>query len=196
MGEKTFAEVIFSLLVGYTDFVATAGLDLKRDLLCRGDVRLDFKNIDHTRCYTIGFRHPDFHPLSADPPGVWNIQEADLVSGTSVRYASDVGGLPIIPRQATYGREDIIRLAEAVGLQDVGLGGTGIRMADLERISRTSLEDAKAVVSGKTLPVRPPRGGRIRVCPLNYGFILRPFPKSGEHFVRIPPFAPDPPPDL
>ena len=52
----------------------------RRGLLCVDDVRLDFQILDRGRCYTIGFRHPNFHLMAADPPGVWNIQSVDQAS--------------------------------------------------------------------------------------------------------------------
>ena len=70
-----------------------------------------FQTLDRGRCYTIGFRHPNFHPMAADPPGVWNIQSVDLASGVAT-----AAGLPGISRQAAYNREDLVLL---IGSQDV-----------------------------------------------------------------------------
>ena len=71
--------------------------------------------------------------MAADPPGVWNIQSVDLASGSTT-----AAGLPGIPRQASYNREDLVRL---VGLQDVR--PRGIRVEDLGLISRRALDDIK-----------------------------------------------------
>ena len=80
--------------------------------------------------------------MDADPPGVWNIQSVDLAPG-----AATAAGLPGIPRQAPYNREDLVRL---VGSQYVRR--LGIRVEDLELISRRALDDAKATIAGKAVP--------------------------------------------
>ena len=92
-------------------FLAATDIRLRRGLLCVGDVRLEFQTLERGRCYTIGFGQPNFHPMVADPSGVWNIQSVDLASGIAT-----AAGLPGIPRHAAYNREDLIRL---VGSQDV-----------------------------------------------------------------------------
>ena len=122
--------------------MAATGLRLRRGLLCVDDVRFDFQTLDHGRCFTIGFPHPNFYPMAADPLGVWNIQSVNLASGVAT-----VAGLPGIPRQAAYNREDLVRL---VGKQDVRR--RGIRMEHLELISRTVLDDAKAAIAGTPVP--------------------------------------------
>ena len=91
---------------------------------------------------TAGFRHPNFHPMAADTPGARNIQSVDLASGVAT-----VAGLPGIPRQAAYNREDLVRF---VGSQDVRR--RGIRVEDLELISRRALDDEKAAIAGKPVP--------------------------------------------
>ena len=73
MGGKTYAEIVHGLLADCPGFLAAAGLRFRRDFLCEGDTRLDFKYLDRGLCYTIGIRHPNFHPMTADPLGVWNI---------------------------------------------------------------------------------------------------------------------------
>lgn len=176
MGEKTYAELVFDLLSEYPGMVEESGLTLLRDHLCEGDVRLNFTKLDSSRCYTIGFRHPNFHPMGKDPSGIWNIQSADLNTGELHYNTSEdsAEGLPHIPRQALYTREDIIRLAEAGGRLGVGSDGSALQLADFVHISRTALEDAKAVIAGKapTVPPLPEEPG-VRVCLFNYGFILR-----------------------
>ena len=80
--------------------------------------------------------------MVADPPGVGNIQSVDLASEVAT-----AAGLPGIPRQAPYNRKDLVRL---VGSQDVR--HRGIRVEDLEIISRRALDDAKAAFAGKSVP--------------------------------------------
>ena len=122
--------------------------------------------------YTIGFRHPNFHPMAADPPGVWNIQSVDFASGVAT-----VAGLSGIPRQAAYNREDLVRL---VGSQDVRR--RGIRVEDLELISRRALDDAKAAIAGKPVPRLLASREWVFNTSFNYGFILR---------IRRPEVCPD-----
>ena len=122
--------------------MAATGLRPRRGLLCVDDVRLDFQTLERRRYYTIGFRHPNFHPMVAEPPGVWNIQSIELASGVATAT-----GLPGIPRQAAYNREDLVRL---LGSQDVRR--RGIRVEDPELISRRALDDAKAAIAGKPVP--------------------------------------------
>ena len=89
-GDETYAEVLFELLAKSPTFLAATGLRLRRGLLCVDDVRLDFQTLERGRCYTISFRHPNFHLMVADPPGVWNIQSVDLASGVAT-----AAGLPV-----------------------------------------------------------------------------------------------------
>ena len=69
-GDETYAEVLFELLAKSPTFMAATGLRLRSGLHCVDDVRLEFQTIERGRCYTIGFRHPNYHPIVADPPGV------------------------------------------------------------------------------------------------------------------------------
>ena len=64
-GDETFAEVLFELLAKSPTFLAATGLRLRRGFLCVDDVRLDFQTLERGRCYTIGFPHPNFHPMVA-----------------------------------------------------------------------------------------------------------------------------------
>ena len=144
-------------------FRAAAGLRLRRGLLCVDDIHLDFQTLDHGRCYTIGFRRPNFLPMAAVPPGVWNIQSIDLASGVAT-----AAGLPGISRQAAYNREYLVRL---VGSQDVRR--RGIRVEDLELISRRALDDAKAAIAGKPVPRLLASRKWVFNTSFNYGMILR-----------------------
>ena len=101
--------------------------------------------------------------MAADPPGVWKIQSVDLASGVAM-----AAGLPGIPRQAAYNREDLVRL---VGSQDVRC--CGIREEDLELISQRALDDAKAAIAGKPVPRLLASREWVFNTSFNYGFILR-----------------------
>ena len=58
MGGKTYAEIVHGLLADCPGFPAAAGLGFRRDSLCEGDTRLNFKYLDRGLCYTIGFCPP------------------------------------------------------------------------------------------------------------------------------------------
>ena len=77
-------------------------------------------------------------------------------------------GLPGIPREATYNREDFVRL---VGSQDVRR--RGIRVEDLELIWVETLDDAKAAIAGKPVPRLLASRKWVFNTSYNYGFILR-----------------------
>jgi hypothetical protein len=179
MGDQTYAEIVHGLLALVPGFAAASGLRLARGFLCEGDVRLDFAALDPARCYTLGFRHGNFHPMTADPPGIWNIQTAVLATGVPEYMTTAASpGLPLVPRQAIFTREDIVRLAVAGGRFGVGSDGAAIQMADLNHICRTALEDAKAAIAGAAgisdaCPPPLPATPGVRVSPFNYGFILR-----------------------
>ena len=67
-GVNTNAEIVHGLLLRHPAFVAETEMTLERNFLRKGDVRLGFGRLARTRCYTIGFRHGNFHPMVADPP--------------------------------------------------------------------------------------------------------------------------------
>ena len=80
--------------------------------------------------------------MAANALGVWNIQSVDLASGVAT-----AAGLSGIPRQEAYSREVLVRL---VGSQDVRR--RGIRVEDIELISRRALYDANAAIACKSVP--------------------------------------------
>ena len=174
MGDLTYAEVLYELLCACPGCAEEAGLRLCRGVLGEGDVRLDFSALDPGYCYTVGFRHRNFHPLAADPPGVWNIQAAELATGAA-RYGPEAPGLPGVPRQATFAPADIDRLLGQGG----GAGGGGapplpLSLEALHRVNQTALDDAKAAIAqGPPYSALLPPGPGRHVCAFHYGFILR-----------------------
>ena len=155
-------KVLFELLAKSPTFLAATGFRLRRGLLCVDDVCLEFQTLERGRYYTIGFRHPNFHPMVTNPPGVWNIQSVDLASGVAT-----AAGLQGIPRQAAYNREDLVRL---VSSQDVRR--RGIRVEGLKLISRRALDDAKAAIAGKPVPRLLASREWVFNTSFNYGFVL------------------------
>lgn len=98
MGSMTYAEIVYDLASRlYPDFCKKTGLTLNE---VNGVKRLCFTNLDTTKCYTIGVRHHNFHPMHSDSEKIWQIQYADL-TGTvpKIIYGS---GLPVIPEQSYY----------------------------------------------------------------------------------------------
>jgi hypothetical protein len=75
MGPKTYAEIIYELLIVYPEFVEQSGLTLENDKLCPGDTRLEFINLDKSQHYSFIIRTHNFHPLYQDPEGIWVIDQ-------------------------------------------------------------------------------------------------------------------------
>jgi hypothetical protein len=175
MGEKAYAELAYELLGACPGFAAATGMALARGLLGDGDVRLAFEALDPGRCYTLGLRHGNFHPMASDPPAAWLIQTAVLATGVP-EVGAEGPGLPGVPRQAIFGRGDLARLAEEAGDAELAaaLGGERpLALGDLERLCAGALDEAKKAIAEKraATPLAAPSG--VRICPFNYGFILR-----------------------
>ena len=85
MGPKTYAEIIYELLLTYPEYVEQTGLTLEHDKLCTGDTRLEFTNLDKSKCYSFIIRTHNFHPLHRDPEGIWTIDSLSNIA-TQVKY--------------------------------------------------------------------------------------------------------------
>ena len=192
MGRKTYAEILHEVLGRHEAFVRETKMALKRDHLCEGDVRLDFEELDPAACYTVGFRHENFHPLTSDPPAVWNVQTTRLAGacrssegrGTPNDQPETLyghSGLPHVPRQKVFTRAELVELANQSGRKGTGADGAPITLADLNHITRTALQDAKdSTRSGKSQKPQDKRApfdaeekGQTRRSPFNYGYVLR-----------------------
>lgn len=88
IGELTYSEIIFDLL---TKFAPKAIKNCKISI----DInkRLHFDNLDKNYCYTIGFRHHNFHPLLEDPETIWSVQKVEL-STFKIIYGESIPGIP------------------------------------------------------------------------------------------------------
>lgn len=87
IGDLTYAEVLYDLFSRlYPESIDKNGITLVDNFL------LDF-NLDTNFCYTIGFRHHNFHPLLLDPECVWNIQHVNLLT-KEVIYENGLLGIP------------------------------------------------------------------------------------------------------
>lgn len=90
IGNMTYAEVIYDLFTRlYSSVAEKYGLEFVDD-------RLDFTQLSKSKCYTIGFRHHNFHPLKKDPERMWNIQHVNLTNGY-VSFNDGIKGLPNQP---------------------------------------------------------------------------------------------------
>lgn len=77
MGSKNYATILFELFTKYyPKFVETYELSANRDI--DEIVSLNFGRLPRDRCYTIGFRSHEFHPVRGDPERIWFVQSAGL----------------------------------------------------------------------------------------------------------------------
>lgn len=104
MGPLAYAEIFDRIASTYPAFYSKAGVKIVR----HGDAGpfLFCGDLDRSKCYTLGFRHHDFHPMTWDPQGMWQIQYTHLLAPSSDESAGervvcwdDGGGLPGIPWQ-------------------------------------------------------------------------------------------------
>lgn len=157
MGQYAYAEIIYKLATEI--YGGIPGLHLRRKALGENDVRLHFDEgaLDCSRCYTIGFRFTDFHPLALDPCRMWQIQWADLADGVS-RFGD--GGLPNVPYQTVCNYADL-RGSGRVVTVDI--------LRERFRDSLTRAKSAIAHAAGK----QPQKKAHSPVPELHYGYILR-----------------------
>ncbi len=74
-GPQTYAQIFFEVASLYPQFVASSGMQLIADKSTNDiKTRLTFPGLDKSRCYTVGFRSHDFHPMMSDPARMWQIQ--------------------------------------------------------------------------------------------------------------------------
>jgi hypothetical protein len=152
IGDLTYAEVFRDLARrAYPDFCAASGLNLRH--YDDGEDCLEFDKLDPTRCYTVGFRHHNFHPMLADPERMWLIQVTD-VSGNFPRVVP--AEMPGIPNQA------IIH-------QDTLASGVAIKLENLRAIGADSIATAAAYIAGHN----DAAAGSPLPAAIHYGFILR-----------------------
>jgi len=80
MGGLTYAEVFHDLVNRlYPEFKKLTGMDIIY-INYKDEVKtyLTFTNLDTNYCYSLGFRHHNFHPLKIDKEKIWQIQYVDL----------------------------------------------------------------------------------------------------------------------
>ncbi len=177
-GDRTFAEIFADLATKYYPrFVSETGLRLDSG-------RLSFTHLDESRCYTVGLRHHDFHPILADPERLWVIQVTDL-SGDLPRVDRSARLYDLPPQEvlanphrlaeiAARRRENRAlagRTASAPGdwptLQDLISLGDDSKDRALDYIARQAASAGPGSPEGQVTPVR------ALPSDLHYGFILR-----------------------
>jgi hypothetical protein len=157
MGPLTFAEIFYDLAARvYPEFCAKSGMTLEKGPGER--TRLQFKHLNPNRCYTVGFRHHNFHPMKADPERMWQIQCTDL-SGpvpVTIQYLSlaAAAGLPGVPWQVPC------------SLQTTGATVEELRARGTDAIARA---EAFIKFTGAVTAL----AGSEPSSELNYGYILR-----------------------
>lgn len=172
LGELTYAGVFHDLATRiYPAFAEAAGLSL----VTRpgGVTRLAFTHLNPACCYTVGFRHHAFHPLTADPERMWQVQCTDL-SGELPRVAYGGAGLPHIPAQHVLSDAELA----------AALGQAPLTCEALRALGRDALDVACAFIGRIAAGAAPmPAAGAPLPAPLAYGFILRTRDpaRTGEH---------------
>ena len=160
IGPLSYAAVVYDLAQRlYPAFASETGMRLVT--LADGGTRLDFTTLDRNRCYTIGFRHHNFHPMKADPERMWQIQSADTsVAMPIVIYSGNGCGLPGIPDQYIYANNFL---------------GAPLSIEALNAAGADALTSALGAEHAPS-----PDQNRCNQCPgqkcctrLNYGYILR-----------------------
>ncbi len=172
IGPLTYAEVFHDLAVRlYPKFGEETGMELER--LDDGTTRLKFARLDASRCYTVGFRHHNFHPMAADPERMWQIQSADL-TGCAPRVVYS-GGLPVIPEQTVLHRDaDLAALAAEAAKACGRPEGAPLTLEGLQALGKDAFARAAAFIASGARG--PPLGAPAPTAlppELNYGYILR-----------------------
>ena len=188
IGDLTYAEVFRDLARrAYPAFCAASGLNLRH--YDDGDDCLEFDKLDPTRCYTIGFRHHNFHPMLADPERMWLIQVTDVsgkfprvlpisVPTTLVSTTSDApttlvptSDAPLTPDPAAVsllpGIPNQTICSATAGLS--GSSGTAVKLENLRALGENSIAVAAKYIAGHD----DSAAGSPLPAEIHYGFILR-----------------------
>lgn len=144
MGSKTYAEIVYELF--NQKAIEETGINIEYNLLCEGDTRLSFTNLDQAYSYTIGFRHENFHPLK-DIRGIWNIHSS--INGNVEYIPRNEGkGIPYVPCQEYIDPEDIMKMSKARrGRNNIT---SPVKMHDINIICKDSLDYALSLKDEET----------------------------------------------
>jgi hypothetical protein len=178
IGMLTYAEIFYELATQlYPEFVANTGMRIIRGGES-GVTRLMFDNLSPDSCYTIGFRHHNFHPMTADPERMWQIQHTLLTVENPI--ATLGGGLPCIPNQIVFSNynellADVLRRTGAVPAEPSPENAErAITMGALLKTGENAMARARAFVAGCAQGKIPLAAPGSQLSPeLHYGYILR-----------------------
>jgi hypothetical protein len=151
MGPKTYSELVFSELNKCPGFTEHYGMQLTKDVLCSGDTRLDFSNLDKNKSYTFILRSHYYHPLLIDLEGIWLSHTYDRIS-KSYTYE-----MKLVPGQTKFDRKTFKSHIELDP-------NSSINLSDIEKFNNGSLQ---YVIDNNDAPEN------IDYHKINYGFILR-----------------------
>jgi len=165
IGNLTYAEVFYDLASRvYPAFTTETGMSL--ETTSDGSKRLAFTTLDRSLCYTVGFRHHNFHPLHCDPERMWQIQCTNRATMETTFSPKPGTGLPVIPEQNVYA--DLTELAREAS---PGIDPPPqLTLDSLRSLGKNAFEVAATYIAGLTAATPnthqlPPE--------MNYGFILR-----------------------
>jgi hypothetical protein len=185
-GERTWSELLHDLINRVHVLGDSLGAKLVRGLLGPDDVRLSFENLDPKRCYTVGMRHHDTHPITVDLEGLWCVQSVQLYCRRAADGWADVPqaetdgykpsfvvGVEGIPNQTVLTRHAVAALlAEMRGERAPALGAAPPVTTEILRfLNANSLKRGCAAIANNDSKT-------IGEC---YGFLLRSCDLSKTH---------------
>ena len=104
MGSLNYSEIIYDLVSRlYPEFAAASGISIV-------DRRLQFTLLNPSNCYTFGFRHHNFHPITSDPERMWYIQSVPIRAPYA--YLQMIG-IPMQRCEVVLSGTDILTLSKS-----------------------------------------------------------------------------------
>lgn len=153
MGPYPYAEIFYRVAEQYPDFISQVKMTIIGGKGEPGPF-LHCDNLDRTKCYSVGFRHHNFHPMTWDPMRMWQIQYTTIGDDVLTTYNDDEGGLPGIPWQSTVSPSTLTEDGQPIPLT----------LERLRELCLPAIRDAKRLAAEATA---------VAAQKPNYGFILR-----------------------
>ena len=104
MGKLSYAEIVYDLATRlYPEFKEITGMNIEY-IPHKNTIKtiLTFENLDPKYCYSIGFRHHNFHPMKIDSERMWQVQYTDLSETLPKVYYGGIFPESILPVQTVY----------------------------------------------------------------------------------------------
>ena len=104
MGKLSYAEILYDLVTRlYPEFKELTGMNIEY-ITHKNTIKtiLTFTNLDPKYCYSIGFRHHNFHPMKIDNERIWQVQYTDLSGELPKVYYGGIFPPSILPVQTIY----------------------------------------------------------------------------------------------